>query len=153
LFAAITEEVIFRGALLAMLLKFTKSPHLANLLQAIVFAVTHDISSPYALLHLLLLGIVTGLTYQLTKTLWTPIGIHFANNIFADVIEGRSFGFIPITGKDDDGYFIAPLIVEAVWILAIGLAIRFNEKARHRFPTPYRRTSDDELAQGIEVND
>jgi len=75
--AAIIEEIIFRGFLLQLLLKFLH-PILAALLVALIFAASHlDGRGSIGLLSVFLAGLTMTAAFFVSRSLWLPIGIHF----------------------------------------------------------------------------
>ena len=80
---AVYEEVAFRGYLLQLILKHWGA--LAGLVgSSILFGLWHIWQQDLlGLLSLTLHGIVLGLTYLKTRSLWLPIGFHFGWNFLA----------------------------------------------------------------------
>jgi uncharacterized protein len=78
IFAGIGEELIFRGILQNLFLKYFKNTHLAIWLAAIVFSAIHF--QFYGFIPRLLLGAVYGYLYVWSGNLWVPIVGHIANN-------------------------------------------------------------------------
>ncbi|MGE5707374.1 MAG: lysostaphin resistance A-like protein [Bacteroidota bacterium] len=78
---SVSEEVVFRGALLQILLKGAK-PIWALSGAAAVWALGHylrpnlTLMDLFSLLGLIVAGILLGLAYLRTRSLWLPIGIH-----------------------------------------------------------------------------
>lgn len=75
--APVWEEAIFRGYLYPVLKRFSQ-PLLAVLVVSALFAAVH--SNAFALFPLLCLAIVLCIAYELTGSLWVPIGIHAVFN-------------------------------------------------------------------------
>lgn len=90
---AIGEELLFRGALQTIFLRWIKNPHVAIWLVAIIFSAIH--MQFYGFLPRLVLGALFGYLFYWTKNLWYPILAHFLNNAAAVVLaffmhkEGR----------------------------------------------------------------
>lgn len=80
-FAAVFEEVFFRGALQNLLERWWKSPFWAILITSILFSFIH--MSVFLFLSRIVLGFVLGLMYQRSKNLWVNIIAHFLNNTVA----------------------------------------------------------------------
>ena len=90
--APISEELIFRGALLSGLSRITK-PYIAVLLTALAFAVFH--MSPLRTVYQLILGVVMGFAVIFTRKVIVAIIIHMVSNLFAFVIHTISlYSFI-----------------------------------------------------------
>ena len=88
---AITEELFCRGYILNNLMK-SMHPFRALLVSSLFFSLLHFANAHYSwisFLDLLLAGVLMGLPYIYTKSLWLPIALHFSWNFF----EGPVFGF------------------------------------------------------------
>ena len=75
---AIVEELYFRATLQKIIIDWSGKPLLAILITAILFSAFHF--SYFGFLSRMSLGIVLGLIYYYTKTIWLPILMHFVNN-------------------------------------------------------------------------
>ena len=75
---AIVEELYFRATLQKIITDWSGKPLLAILITAILFSAFHF--SYFGFLSRMSLGIVLGLIYHYTKTIWLPILMHFINN-------------------------------------------------------------------------
>jgi len=75
---AIAEEFYFRGALQKTLKDWSGAPFLAIVITAILFSAIHF--SFYGFLSRMALGILLGLIYEQTKSIWLPMLMHFINN-------------------------------------------------------------------------
>jgi len=80
---AIVEELYFRGTLQKTLKDWTGKPILSVIVTALFFSAIHF--SYYGFLSRMALGILLGLIYEFTKTIWLPILLHFINNGIAIV--------------------------------------------------------------------
>ncbi len=80
----VTEEVIFRGYLYPVVKRHTDRP-LTAILSALVFAAMH-MHIP-TLGPLFLLGILLVIAYEMTGSLWVPIGIHALFNTLTVVYQ------------------------------------------------------------------
>ncbi len=78
LIPAIVEELYFRGSLQKTLRDWSGKPLLAIVITAIVFSAFHF--SYFGFLSRMALGILLGLIYEYTKTIWLPALLHFINN-------------------------------------------------------------------------
>ncbi|ANM30392.1 hypothetical protein ABI59_13645 [Acidobacteria bacterium Mor1] len=85
--AAVWEEVLFRGFLIAYVGHFTGSSTLgvaaAVVLPAISFGVLHLNQEPRAVAMCVVLAIIVGVILVVTGSLWIPIAIHFVVNLIA----------------------------------------------------------------------
>lgn len=77
---ALGEELVFRGILQNILLRFRfwSHPFLPIFITAILFSALHFNLSDFV--PRVLLGFVLGLSYNYSKNIWVPIVLHFANN-------------------------------------------------------------------------
>ncbi len=83
-FAAVSEELFFRGALQQFLQEKYPKGHLGVWIAAFVFSVVHF--QFYGFLPRLLLGVLLGYLFLYTRTLWAPILFHFINNALIVVL-------------------------------------------------------------------
>ena len=88
LVAPFAEEILFRGYLYAAVKRYT-GPIFSTVIVSLLFAVVH-LNIP-ALWPLWLFGILLTLSYELSGSLWVPIGIHALFNTFnvALMLAGR----------------------------------------------------------------
>ena len=75
---AIVEELYFRASLQKIIMDWSGKPFVAIVVTAILFSAFHF--SYFGFLSRMPLGIVLGLIYYYTKTIWLPILMHFINN-------------------------------------------------------------------------
>lgn len=75
---AIFEELLFRGALQNLCVKWFKQPHIAIAFTAIWFSLVHF--SIMGFLSRMMLGMVLGYLYHYGKSIWLNILMHFINN-------------------------------------------------------------------------
>ncbi|MFM6993951.1 MAG: lysostaphin resistance A-like protein [Sediminibacterium sp.] len=75
---AIVEELYFRASLQKIITDWSGKPFVAIVITAILFSAFHF--SYFGFLSRMSLGIVLGLIYYYTKTIWLPILMHFVNN-------------------------------------------------------------------------
>ena len=80
---ALGEELVFRGILQRLLIKWIKSAWIAILLTAIIFSAFH--MQFYGFVPRVVLGLILGYSFFATGKLWVPILIHFINNGMAVV--------------------------------------------------------------------
>ena len=78
---AVFEEMLFRGGMQHLLFRGTKRMWVAILFTSIVFSAIH--LSFFGFLPRLLLGVVLGLIFHWSGSLWLPILGHFVNNAVA----------------------------------------------------------------------
>ena len=78
LLPGIFEEVCFRGGLQNILVRWFKNPWVAIFVTAVLFSAIHI--SYYGFLVRFALGIILGLVFYLTKSIWLAIIFHFLYN-------------------------------------------------------------------------
>lgn len=86
IYAPLTEELLFRGLFYGSLEK--RSPYLAFFVSSLLFGLAHMFASPtislteFAFLPgYTSLGLIIAYSYQKTRTIVTPITVHFLNNL------------------------------------------------------------------------
>ncbi|MDR0725185.1 MAG: CPBP family intramembrane metalloprotease [Prevotellaceae bacterium] len=95
-FVAINEEILMRGYILNNFLQ-SMNKYLALVLSSLIFSILHLLNPNFDLvsfISILLAGILLGISYIYTKSLWFPIVLHFSWNFF----QGTIFGF-KVSGK------------------------------------------------------
>lgn len=75
---AVCEEVFFRGILQRLLIGWTKKPHLAIFIQALVFSLMHF--NYIGTIPILFIAMLFGYIVYITGNLWYSIAMHFVNN-------------------------------------------------------------------------
>ncbi len=85
LFAAISEELIFRGIIQKMLLQKVKKVHLAIWLTAFIFSAFH--MQFFGFIPRLILGALLGYSFYWSNSIWVPILMHFTNNASAVIAD------------------------------------------------------------------
>jgi membrane protease YdiL (CAAX protease family) len=78
---AFFEELLFRGGLQQLMVKWTRSAWVGIIITSIIFSAIHF--SYYGFLSRLALGIVLGFLFHYSKSIWLNIFAHFLNNGFA----------------------------------------------------------------------
>lgn len=81
---AIGEEFIFRGAVQRIFRQWTGNVHLAVFIAALLFSAMH--LQFYGFLPRLLLGLVLGYMFVMSKNIWVPVFAHFFNNAAAVIV-------------------------------------------------------------------
>jgi membrane protease YdiL (CAAX protease family) len=106
LVVAFVEELLFRGYLLNNLLQ-SMNKWIALAISSVLFALFHQANpdvTVFAILNILLAGILLGLNYIFTRNLWFGICFHFAWNYF----QG------PVLGYDVSGLKLTSIVQQAV---------------------------------------
>ena len=116
--AGVTEELLFRGALLTILRKKINNPHIAIWIVAVIFSAIH--LQFYGFIPRLILGAVFGYMLYWSHSIWVPVMAHFLNNTI--IIIANKAGFF--SDKADTSTFIPaePSPIESVIIGIITIA-------------------------------
>ncbi len=100
---ALVEETVFRGYFLQRLLLSLDEKY-AIFLSSVTFGILHFFNPNVNFLGFMMIstmGVLLGLCYLETRSLYLPIGLHFAWNYF----EGFVYGF-PVSGREIEGLFL-----------------------------------------------
>ncbi len=84
LMAPLAEELVFRGAVLRSLLRWSTRPWLAIAVSAVLFAIMH--MNPAQMPHAFLAGILLGWLYYRTDSIVPGVVYHWVNNTVAYVM-------------------------------------------------------------------
>jgi uncharacterized protein len=109
---AVAEELISRGYVLNNLMK-SMNRLIALAVSAVMFSLIHVFNSNFSWIgfwNLLLAGILLGLPYIYTKSLWFPIALHFSWNFFQGII----FGF-NVSGHVTYSLFTQSRTADTIW--------------------------------------
>lgn len=85
LFAPLVEEIVFRGAVLRVLLKSMPHAALAVTVSAVFFAAAHF--NPAQMPHAFLIGLLLGWMYHRTGSILPGVAFHWGNNTIAYAIS------------------------------------------------------------------
>lgn len=104
-FAAVSEEMFFRGALQQFIQDKFSNGHVAVWVTALVFSLVHF--QFYGFVPRLLLGGLLGYLFLYTRNLWVPILFHFINNALIVVLYYfwgdsqwlQQMGEMPVNGR------------------------------------------------------
>ncbi|WP_416440191.1 CPBP family intramembrane glutamic endopeptidase [Phnomibacter sp. MR] len=83
LLPAVFEEVLFRGGLQNLLLRWWKQPWVAIVATSVLFSAIHG--SWYGFLPRMVLGMLLGGIFYYTRNIWYAILVHFANNAMVTI--------------------------------------------------------------------
>ncbi|GFZ30332.1 hypothetical protein CSC2_08580 [Clostridium zeae] len=97
IFAAVCEEIFFRGVLLNYLNKY-KGKTFAVIVSSLIFSLPHfsRYGSLTALAYIFIMGIVLGYCYIITQSLYVSIGLHFTTNFLTSLINPGQISVIII---------------------------------------------------------
>ena len=96
--AGVTEEFLFRGALLSIVRKKITKPHVAIWLIAILFSAIHFQFSGF--IPRMLLGAMLGYMLYWSKSIWIPVFAHFLNNAIAVTVSYIHIDHPDVLGLD-----------------------------------------------------
>lgn len=114
LVVAIWEEMYFRGLVVNTLLKkklsFTVTAIISCALFTIVHIPSYDLATitPFWMFCVFFLSLIMLLLYELTRSIWTPIGFHFFwDLLFTSLEEGENdFDLIQMKTYEQDTVLI-----------------------------------------------
>ena len=75
---AVCEEFVFRGVVQKTLVQWMRNPHVAILIAAAIFSITHF--EVFLFVPRFVLGVVLGYIYFYSRTIWASALAHFTNN-------------------------------------------------------------------------
>ena len=111
--AAIDEELVFRGYPFQRLVD-SGGPIAAVLAVSVLFGVAH-LGNPFhdwiSTTNTILVGVLLAVCYLRTRSLWLPIGIHFAWNYFQGYVLG-----LPVSGLMMPEPLLAARVHGPVWL-------------------------------------
>lgn len=127
---AIGEELLFRGCLQPIFWRWTKNPHVAIWITAILFSAIH--MQFYGFLPRMLMGAAFGYLLYWGRSIWLPIIAHFINNAvaviytFVMIRQGKSYEEIANQSMESWPLYIVSIVV--VTILFVRFYKLSNEK-------------------------
>ena len=112
--AGITEEFLFRGALLRIIRQKIKNHHVAIWIVAMIFSAIHF--QFYGFIPRMILGAYLGYLIYWTKNIWIPVFAHFFHNAVA---------FIGMSNDSlkDNAFFANEISPDDIWWLSITTCI------------------------------
>lgn len=120
---AIGEELLFRGCLQPIFYRWTRNPHVAIWITAILFSAIH--MQFYGFLPRMLMGAAFGYMLYWGKSIWLPIIAHFVNNaaavIYTFVMLQQGKSYQEIASQSIESW---PLYIVSV-VVVTALSIRF----------------------------
>jgi uncharacterized protein len=137
LLPALAEELFFRGVLQRLFIHIFKNAWAGIIFTAIIFSAIHG--QFLGFLPRLLLGILLGVTYWYSGSLWPGIIAHFINNAIQVILVYKNPNFI-----EKEVNFTAPLVLASM--LATVVIIFFIKRISHtRYAEVYDTDDDDDL--------
>jgi membrane protease YdiL (CAAX protease family) len=124
LLPAVFEETFFRGGLQQILIAWFKKPVIAIVVASILFSIFHI--SWYGFLPRFALGIVLGLLFYYSHSIWLNMAAHFLNNaLVVSYMYYLTTHNKPVKEAIDDS---APVWIGIPAIIAVVLLLRFFQQ-------------------------
>ena len=121
LIPAIGEEFMFQGTIQAFLTKWSRKPHLAIWITALIFSTIHFQFSGF--IPRLLLGAYLGYLFYWSRSLWLPVLAHFLHNALSLLVDfsfqGRGVELDEMKFTDIHG--AVPLVISCSVVTFISL--------------------------------
>ena len=140
-FAGVGEELFFRGVLQRLFIKLFKSPWAGILVTAFIFSAIH--LQFYGFIPRFILGILLGLIYWYSGSLWPAIIAHFAYDAFAVIM----IWFNPALA-DQESVTVSlgnkTLLAGISLALVIGIVILMKRRSTNSYETVYARDNIDD---------
>lgn len=125
--APLLEEVLFRGAIQGVLMRYFGRPWPAIIVSALVFGVFHW--NPIQVVYATLLGIVLGWIYYRTGSLMSVIVGHVLNNTLA-VVTTVAYSAADEQAVAESSVGISGFLLFA--LLSVYLAVKLNSEMQHK---------------------
>ncbi|MGV3510342.1 MAG: CPBP family intramembrane glutamic endopeptidase [Sphingobacteriaceae bacterium] len=110
---ALGEELLFRGCIQKLLIRWTNNYHIGIWLAAILFSAIH--LQFYGFIPRMLLGALFGYMLVLSNSIWVPIIAHFYNNasavIMAYIFQRQGKSLDDLTKPDFESWYLVILSV------------------------------------------
>lgn len=116
LLAPLVEELVFRGAILRSLLKWSSNHWLAIAISACLFALSHF--NPAQMPHAFLIGLLLGWMYYRTDSIVPGVVLHWVNNSVAYAVFNLSKAAYGTTDPT-----LAQLVGDERVLLAVGFSL------------------------------
>jgi membrane protease YdiL (CAAX protease family) len=114
-FAAVGEELFFRGILQRLFIRSTRSPWVGIIIAAFLFSFLHF--QFFGFIPRFILGIVLGAIYWYSGSLWTAIAAHFVYDAFIIVMVYLN----PAMLKDPEAPLMHPSYLGITALLSLGV--------------------------------
>lgn len=116
-FAAIGEELVFRGILVRLFYEWTRNLHLAVIIPALLFSALHI--QFFGFFARFALGLMLGYLFVWTGSLWVPIVVHFINNAAAVTISYLGTRGVISDNLESFGYSENPIVIAGSFVLVV----------------------------------
>src|SRR5699024_3368460 len=114
IFVGLFEEIFFRGYIISTMASRNNERWFIYVASALIFSIVHGTNPNVTLLGLVniaLVGLLFAFMFDVTKSLWLPIGYHITWNFF----EGNVFGFAFSGLPSDSIYSIEQQTDSTLW--------------------------------------
>lgn len=121
--AGVGEELLFRGVLQKILIKWTRNIHIGIFITAILFSAIH--LQFFGFIPRLILGALLGYLYVWSRSLWVPIIAHAMNNAWVVIFTPNSFNrgsnLVATVGQVDNniGYILVSIALTSICLYGI----------------------------------
>lgn len=147
--AAVSEELMFRGAMMPAVASWVRPERIALALGAVVsslaFAVTHLATDPWLFGYHVFLGLATAVMAIRSRGLEAPIGFHVANNTFTAALNTLLAGGGDFSVARTAGSGGPHLLIPAFFVLTLVLVVWRREGRAAELPMV--RTRDAKTAR------
>lgn len=138
LVVGIWEEMYFRGLLVNTLLKKNISFIATGILTSLLFTLLHFFSfdlatiTPFWMIAVFCLSQVLLYSYILTRSIWTPIGIHFSWDFIFTSFEAdeNDFGLLHIKNYEENTLLIDNITVVVAVIVLVMIHLLMRERLK-----------------------
>jgi CAAX protease family protein len=140
-FAGVGEELFFRGVLQRLFIKLFKNPWAGILVTAFIFSAIHV--QFYGFIPRFILGILLGLIYWYSGSLWPAIIAHFAYDAFAVIM----IWFNPALAEQDSvavSLGNKTLLAAISLVLVIIIVILMKKRSTNSYEAVYARDNIDD---------
>jgi uncharacterized protein len=132
---ALIEEIVFRGALLALSARLMPTVP-AVIVVSILFALAHVDYSAIGLFSVFIAGLCYGLVYLEYRSLWAAVGMHFGWNSVLFMMNGISVwkpGPFPLTGISSNSsiFIIGSIFAETALLIGFLLLMFYRRMKAH----------------------
>ena len=125
---AFVEEFLFRGTILANLLPYGKRG--AIIISSVLFGLMHQ--NPYQIIYTVVAGIILGMAYAKTGSIWLPTVMHFINNAYSVTNQVIYANVEPALANSV--LVVVQLLAVALGIAALVFYLKIEKRrAAHRF--------------------
>jgi membrane protease YdiL (CAAX protease family) len=140
IFAAVGEELIFRGILVKLFKEWTGNIHLAVMIPALLFSALH--LQFYGFFGRLVLGIILGYLFVWSGSLKVPIIIHFLNNAMAVIVSFLSKRGLISTNLETFGTSQSTIVIVGSLLLTIFTMSIIYRHEKGYFRKPVKKNPD-----------